>query len=284
MTNVTKILHDEDFKALLKAIVGEAVTTAVAEAVTKAIEATVARVSALEEELSNTRTRLSDAERRLEELEDGTRRSSVIISGVPETDSETTDSLVMDIGKAAGLSLSASDLDRSHRLGRALPGKTRPILARFVRSKTRDEVFLKRKDLTAERLNNHQTLTRPVVSRVFISECLSPKNQHLLYVARQLRRKKIIWAAYTTNGRVKVKKSETDLACTISHLSDLEQLVGAAAIREFRPRPSDAARSKRHDATGHPATWHAADTMSAWVDNRRRADPSASGENNGPRA
>ena len=109
MTNVTKILHDEEFEARLKAIVGEAVTTAVAEAVTKAIEATVARVSALEEELSDTRTRLSDAERRLEELEDGTRRSSVIISGVPETDSETTDSLVMDIGKAAGLSLSASD-------------------------------------------------------------------------------------------------------------------------------------------------------------------------------
>ena len=274
-THETKILHGEDFHALL--------TAAVAEAVTRAIEATVTRVSALEGELEDTRARLSEAERRLEELEDGTRRSSVIISGIPETAAETTDSLVMDIGKAAGLHLSASDLDRSHRLGRALPGKSRPILARFIRSKTRDEVFQKRKELSAERLTNHPTLTRPVVSRVFISECLSPKNQHLLYVARQLRRKKIVWAAYTTNGRVKVKKSETDAACTISQLSDLEQVVGAAAIREFRPRVSEAARSKRQGASGHPATWHAADAISAWEGDRRRAQPSNSGEGNGPR-
>ena len=45
----------------------------------RAVDATVARVSALEGELEDTRARLSEVECRLEELEDGTRRSSVII-------------------------------------------------------------------------------------------------------------------------------------------------------------------------------------------------------------
>ena len=120
-----------------------------------------------------------------------------------------------------------------------------------------------------------------MVSRVFISECLSPRNQHLLFVARQLR-KKALWAANTTNGRVKVKKAEADAAKTITALEDLEAIVGSGAMREFQPRATAADRTQPET---DPA-WQAADAVKAWVTERRsgRSAAGRSHKGDGPRS
>ena len=89
----TKIIHGEDFEEML--------ISAVADAVTRANEATVTRVTALESELAATKARLSAAEQRLEDIENYSRRNCVIISGVPENTGESTDRLVVDVGKRA---------------------------------------------------------------------------------------------------------------------------------------------------------------------------------------
>ena len=128
----TKILHSADFEGMLRKVV--------AEAVCLANEATLARVTTLENELAVTKTRLYEVERRLEEVDNQNRRNCVIISGVPEKAGESTDNLVVDVGRAAGLKLSTDSLDRSHRLGRAQPGKNRPIIAKFVSTNTRQKL------------------------------------------------------------------------------------------------------------------------------------------------
>ena len=270
----TKIIHGEDFEKML--------ISAVADAVTRANEATVTRVAALESELADTKARLSAAEQRLEDIENYSRRNCVIISGVPENTGESTDRLVVDVGKTAGLNLTNDCLDRSHRLGRAQPGKTRPIIAKFLSYNTRQKLFDSRKELSAENVKNHPSLTRSVVSRVFISECLSPRNQHLLFVARQLRKKKALWAAYTTNGRVKVKKAEADAAKTITALEDLEAIVGSGTMREFQPRATAADRTQPET----DPTWQAADAVNAWVTDRRsgRSAAGRSHKGDGPRS
>ena len=61
--------------------------------------------------------------------------------------SSRNDSLVVDLGKAAGLQLT-DNFDRCHRLGRAEPGKTRPIMAKFLSANARQKLFDNRKDLT----------------------------------------------------------------------------------------------------------------------------------------
>ena len=268
----TTILHGPDFEDMLSKVV--------ADAVYRANEATVARISALEDELATTKARLKEVERRLEDLDGLNRRNCVIISGIPEKDGESTDNLVADVGRAAGLQLSADSLDRSHRLGRAQPGKTRPIIARFVTTNTRQKLFDRRKELKSEKVGEHPTLTRPVVSRIYISECLSPRNQHLLFVARQLRKKKVIWAAYTTNGKVKVKKTEADAAKHVDDLDDLEGIVGGDVIREFRTREPAAAGAPAQRGTADPS-WHAADAMNSWV-TERRGRSAASRKDKGP--
>ena len=112
------------------------------------------------------------------------------------------------------------------------------------------------------------------MSKVFVSEYLSADNQRLLYVARQLRKHKQLWAAYTTNGRVKVKKSEAEAAKTIRDLDELEQIVGAAALREFRS--AAAPPSARPQRGADDATWHAADAVSSWVTHRRHRGSASS--------
>ncbi|KAF0307542.1 hypothetical protein FJT64_021151 [Amphibalanus amphitrite] len=94
---------------------------------------------------------LEEAERRIEDLDAYNRRTSLLITGVPETSGEATDNLVLDVGRAAGLNLTADNLDRSHRLGRPQPGKVRPIIAKFATTNARQKLFDKRKELTAEK-------------------------------------------------------------------------------------------------------------------------------------
>ncbi|KAF0307580.1 hypothetical protein FJT64_021135 [Amphibalanus amphitrite] len=187
----------------------------------------------------------------------------------------------MDVGRAAGISLAPETLDRSHRLGRLQPGKVRPIIVKFTSFNARQKMFLKRKELSAERVPNHPTLTRSAITKIYISECLTPKNQHLMYVARQLKKQKTLWAAYSTNGIVKIKKTEEEAAKPIKCLADLVDIVGADALREFQPR-----RATNHvagtsaagtSAAGRPAqraaadpSWRMTEAIDAWVTERRR--------------
>ena len=274
-----KIMNEDEFTLRLQ----DLITEAVAQAVNRLNEAAEARIASLEGDLSVTQARLADAEQRIEELDAYNRRTSLIISGVPETPGEVTDSLVVDVGRAAGLCLSADSLDRSHRLGRPQPGKSRPIIAKFSSFKPRQKLFEKRKELAAEKLGDHPVLTRAVVSRTFISECLTAKNQHLLFVARQLKKKKSIWAAYTTNGSVRIKKTEEGAATTIKQLGDLESIVGADAIREFRPRGTEAAGPAPR--RGADLSWQSTEAINNWVTDRRRGrSPAGRGRRgDGPR-
>ena len=264
-----KILNGEEFSLRLQ----ELVTEAVAQAVNRVNEAAEARIATLESELSAAKAKLAEAEQHIDSLDAYNRRTSLVITGVPEKPGEVTDSLVKDVGRAAGLELSADSLDRSHRLGRPQPGKSRPIIAKFVTYNSRQKLFEKRKQLAAEKVANHPVLTKTVINRTFISECLTAKNQNLLFVARQLKKKQSLWAAYTTNGSVRVKKTEDAAATTITTLTDLEDVVGADTLREFRPRGARAAGPARR---GADPTWPTTDALTTWVTDRRRGRSPAS--------
>ena len=287
-----EMLHGSEFQEVLinavcisfkKPDFQEMLTNAVADAVCRANEATLARMDSLEEELVATRARLAEAEQRLDDVENQRRRNCVVISGVPETTGESTDELVVDVGRAAGLELSPDSLDATHRLGKPQPGKARPILARFVRNSMRQQLNDRRKELSADKVRGHTTLTRPVLSKTYIAESLSPKSQQLLYVARQLRKKNALWAAYTTNGRVKVKKTETDAARNINNMTDLESIVGGSVLRDFRPPATSRTTRARQEAGPSDPTWRAAGALDSWVTERRRRgmSPASAGAKGG---
>ena len=130
-----------------------AVEAAVSKAVAQATAERDAKIDALEKQLSKTQQELNNTVIRLDQLEAYSRRNCINISGVPEGADEKTDELVLDVAKAAGVSLALTDIDRSHRIGR--PGdKPRNIIARLVTHSARQRLLEARRTGARERFSS----------------------------------------------------------------------------------------------------------------------------------
>ena len=140
-----------------------------------------------DQEIERLRTQLTAARNELDSLEQYSRRNTLTISGIPETDREDPDALVIDLAKAAGVTVTVADLDRSHRVGPMKRSRPRQIIAKFVFFNKRQELLESRRSLRAGRVQRHPILTEQVLAQTFIAENLTKKNQLILFVARQLR-------------------------------------------------------------------------------------------------
>ena len=208
-----------------------AVEAAVSKAVAQATAERDEKIAALEEQLAETRQELKKTVIRLDQLEAYSRRNCLNISGVPERDGEDTDKLVLDIGKAAGVNLTPADLDRSHRIGRPGGDKPRNITVRLATHSARQSLLQAKRNLSAHRIPQHPVMAQDVLRHIFLSECLTQRGQFLLFVARRLKAAKKVWAAYSTNGRIKVRMAENQGPNVIDDISDLQRLVGADAVQ-----------------------------------------------------
>ena len=214
-------------------------------------------LTAAQEELTATRSKLEQLEDRLEAAEAYSRRNCILISGVPELPEENTDDLVLDVAKAAGVTLTPNDLDRTHRLGRQTGSVDRPraIIAKLLSYNSRQKFYSARKELSAHRVRDHPVLTPHVIQSIFISDFLTTKGQQLSFICRQLKNRGRVWAAYTTNGAVKIKKTESQPARTIRDISDLEDLFGAEdqdlrVVSSTNKKPAAGGPKRVTDPTG----------------------------------
>ena len=193
---------------------------------------TKANLAAVQDELQLTKTKVSDMEDRLEAMETYSRRNCLLINGVPELPEESTDDLVLQLARAAGVTLTLDDLDRSHRLGRRSGSVDRPraIIVKLLSYNKRRQFYEARRELSAHRVGEHPVITRHVLEEVYIAEFLTSKSQRLLYICRQLKKSGRLWAAYTTNGVVKVKTTENQPARVIRDDRALSSLLGPEDI------------------------------------------------------
>ena len=134
---------------------------------------------------------------------------------------------MIDLAKAAGVSVTLADLDRSHRVGSWKRNRPRQIIAKFVSFNKRQELLESRRSLRAGRVQRHPILTEQVLAQTFIAENLTKKNQLILFVARQLRRKGKLHSAWTNNRQIKIRTREGGPTTNINSLSDLRNIVGS---------------------------------------------------------
>lgn len=232
-------------------------------AVSKALEKQDAKIAALEQELVATKTellsakvkltatqeKLSTVEHQVEQMEAENRKNCLVISGVPELPDENTDELVLGVANAAGITLSIGDIDRSHRLGKQHGTIDRPrtILVKFQSCNKRQQLFSARRELSAHRVRENPVLTPQVLQGVYLTDFLTQKNQHLLFVCRQLRKRKQLWASYSSNGKVKARLAEDQPARPVNSISDLQAILGHdnRDLREIL----EAAAPLHHDRT-----------------------------------
>lgn len=110
------------------------------------------RIASLEAENREIKTYASDLEEYVLNLDSTTRKRNLVISGLNETKGETTDSLLLRVFKflmSYVEFLELSDIDCVYRLGKR-GGRSRPILCKFVKEKTRNDVAAIKMNLNDE--------------------------------------------------------------------------------------------------------------------------------------
>lgn len=230
MEEVRKVIldcfKDKDFIETVQSVIAPIVKTAVSEAVAEK-----------EREIESLRSELRETQQIVNDLEQYSRRYCLDISGVPESTGEETDSLVMEVARAAGVTISRDDIEVSHRVGKPRPGKTRKIILRCGTFRKRQELFQARKVLRSD-----------AACEVFISENLTRHNSEIMYQARKLRHEKTIAAAWTDNGRPKIRVTENGPTKVIRSLEDLP----AAPTRQEASPDAAPAEPPTAGGTGPP--------------------------------
>ena len=177
------------------------------------------KVETLESAQTEARTLCTSLLNRLEEQETYSRRENVIIRGLAEqsfreagcasADSTPEDrvpkdsmasveqTVVMFCRDRLKIDLSPSDISSAHRLKKGAKDTTRPIIVRFVRVSMRDKIM------------RAKSLLKSGGGGIYVSEHLTPAASMLFYRARALVRSKKIAAAWTTNGHVFYKRTDS---------------------------------------------------------------------------
>ena len=155
--SVAQCFEDEGFIARLREkLLAPIISQCVAEA-----------VQTRDREIEQLRAQLSAAQNDVDSLEQYSRRNSLMITGLPESARESTDALVIDLAKAAGVIVTVADLDRSHRVGPPRRDRPRQIIAKFVAFNKRQELLEARTNLKAGRVQQHPILTQQVLANTY---------------------------------------------------------------------------------------------------------------------
>ena len=150
-----------------------------------------------------------------------------------------TDQLVMDTARLAGVEITKTDIDRSHRVGTARTGKHDTLLVRFVSYAKREAFYGARRQLRQPRPFEGSAVTTAVASKVFVTDNLTRENQHILCKARQYRKEGKLFAAWSDVGKLKARLRENGPTTVIRTMADLQKLIDGAAERRRPPATSE---------------------------------------------
>ena len=148
-----------------------------------------------------------------DEMEQYSRRNCLVIHGITEHQNENTDRLVIDtINSKLNISLSANDIDRSHRIGSRnnSAGRPRAIIVKLARYNTRAAVFRAKKLLKN--------------TKIMITESLTAQRMTVLKKAKNQFGPRNVW---TSDGEILTKNKEGKIVnitkCTTNFI-DLSKL------------------------------------------------------------
>ena len=163
---------------------------------------------------------------KIDELEQYGRRQNLEIVGIPETDQEDTNKIVIEVAKLLNVEIAPEQISTSHRLKSkkkrnsdddTQPSST-PIIARFVNRDIRNRLYSNRKlarDLDLKSFSVKDT------QHIYINENLTHERKRLFWKAKQLAKSEGFRFFWTHNGTVLVRKSEESDILAIKSDNDL---------------------------------------------------------------
>ena len=175
----------------------------------------------LEKENNSLKSRVASLEKIADQSEQYSRRNGLRISGLRENTGENTDDIVTNMATAIGCDLQLDEIDRTHRVGKPDPTRTRhrEILVKFVSYRARQKLYKMRKNLKD---NGY--------AGVFLNEDLTKTRSNVLYEARKVVKADRAKGAWSADGNILIK----DFADEVHRLTCLEDLTSI----DFPPKPT----------------------------------------------
>ena len=161
--------------------------------------------------------RMANTQQELNRLEQYTRKNSVRLFGIGEQAEETSvETLAVQVLKdKLKIDVKESDIEIAHRAGKYRPEgrrdvkKARPVLIKFASHKMKVKVMKAKKEFKG--------------SQFWITEDLTKQNAERMKALNQMRIANKIKGAWTTDGKIKVRKMD-DTIVMISSQDEIQQL------------------------------------------------------------
>ena len=175
------------------------------------------KVYALEDYAEECDVKIFNLEKRMNKIEQYTRRENIEISGISDqVQHNELDKTVVDLLALMNVNISTNDIEACHKL----PDKQNPynVIVRFTNRKIAIDCFRKKK-----LLKEHHD---PVVNSCFVSENLSPAMKEIMDECKALQHDNLITSVWSFNGIIKIKFNNGFEVNTrkIFHLNDLDFL------------------------------------------------------------
>lgn len=142
----------------------QVLATLIRDQVVQELKETITKNTTVIEELKNAIVikdhEIAALERRVDDLEQYSRRQCLRIFGVEEKDGEDTDKIVMEVAEKVGVTVQLTDIDRSHRVGVKRGDRPRPLIAKFVSYRNRNELFRNKRKLKNSGITIREDLTK----------------------------------------------------------------------------------------------------------------------------
>lgn len=156
----------------------------------------------------------------MNEIEQYSRNKNVEIKGVEEVGKENLKEIVVSIADKLGVNMSVEEIDVIHRVNNRNNREPRDIIVQFKRREIRDSLLQVKK----VKINNIDITKGKLDKLVYINEHLTPYNKMLFWEARKKSNDKGFRFVWIKNGKIFVRKHETEKAHRIQNEDDLKKI------------------------------------------------------------
>lgn len=164
-----------------------------------------------------------DMKKRMNTMEQYSRRSNVQINNIPVTPNENVETLVCEIGEKIGVPIKYDvDIQAAHRV----PSKSetnKPIIVKFSNRGKRDAFIIAARTakLKCGQLEANQDLLFSSENKIYVNDHLTLQNMILFSDARKAVKEKKLKSAWTRSGNIYVRRDASSQPMQIFDKEDL---------------------------------------------------------------
>ena len=206
----------------IKSIISDQVNESIMQVKNSVIEALKEDNLKMQRKVETLEEQLAENDAYINKLDQYNRRNNIEIQGIPSSVSDDAlEGEVIDIFKCLNISIQNTDIEGCHRLGKANPQNT---IVRLVNRKFCYEALEKQ-------VNNHGLGFEPS-TKLFISENLTPLNQQLASMCKELKRAGRIHSCWSSKGVVRLRRTMNERGISITNLLQIRDIYPDFVFKE----------------------------------------------------